>query len=61
MNGKRNAIIVAIFIFVLFILIGFIGISSHIPFLKNALMLLFALALAGFVLIFFIVIIRRRK
>ena len=61
MNGKRNAILVAIFIFVLFILIGFIGISSHIPFLKNALMLFFSIVLVVFVLTFFIVIIRRRK
>lgn len=61
MNGKKNALIVTAFILALFIIIGLIGISSHIPFFKGVLSLIFAIILILFVIVFFVIIIRRKR
>ena len=60
MNGKKKAIIVILFIFVVLLIIGVIGVSSYVPVLRKPLMLIGALFLMSFVIGFFIAISRLR-
>lgn len=61
MNNKRIAVIISVFIAVLFIIIGIIAIAGHIPFFGKPLTLIFAIILIIFILGFFIIIGKRRK
>ncbi len=61
MNNKRIAVIISVFIAVLFIIIGIIAVAGHIPFLGKPLTLIFAIILIIFILGFFIIIGKRRK
>lgn len=61
MNNKKNAVILSVFIAVLFIIIGIIAVAGHIPFLGKPLTLIFAIILIVFILGFFIIIGKRRK
>ncbi|MDE5963943.1 MAG: hypothetical protein K2G65_00910 [Eubacterium sp.] len=61
MNNKKIAVIISVFIAVLFIIIGIIAIAGHIPFLGKPLTLIFAIILIIFILGFFIIIGKRRK
>jgi len=61
MNNKKAAVIVTLFIIALFIIIGFIAVSGHIPLLGKPLALIFALILILFIIGFFVRIIKRRK
>lgn len=61
MNNKKIAVILSVFIAVLFIIIGIIAVAGHIPFLGKPLTLIFAIILIVFVLGFFIIIGKRRK
>lgn len=61
MNNKKIAVILSVFIAVLFIIIGIIAIAGHIPLLSKALTLILAIVLIVFILVFFIIIGKRRK
>lgn len=61
MNNKKIAVILSVFIAVLFIIIGIIAVAGHIPFLGKPLTLIFAIILIVFILGFFIIIAKRRK
>lgn len=61
MNNKKIAVILSVFIAVLFIIIGIIAAAGHIPFLGKPLTLIFAIILIVFILGFFIIIGKRRK
>lgn len=61
MNNKKIAVIISVFIAVLFIIIGIIAIAGHIPFFGKPLTLIFAIILIIFILGFFIIIGKRRK
>lgn len=61
MNNKKIAVILSVFIAVLFIIIGIIAVAGHIPFLGKPLTLIFAIILIVFILGFFIIIEKRRK
>ncbi len=61
MNNKKIAVILSVFIAVLFIIIGIIAVAGHIPFLGKPLTLIFAIILIVFILGFFIIIGKRRK
>lgn len=61
MNNKKIAVIISVFIAVLFIIIGIIAVAGHIPFLGKPLTLIFAIILIIFILGFFIIIGKRRK
>lgn len=61
MNNKKIALTVTAFIIVFMLIVLIIGISGHIPFIGKGLMLIFAVTLIIFVLIFFIIIARRKK
>lgn len=61
MNNKKIAVILSVFIAVLFIIIGIIAVAGDIPFLGKPLTLIFAIILIVFILGFFIIIEKRRK
>lgn len=61
MNNKKIAVILSVFIAVLFIIIAIIAVAGHIPFLGKPLTLIFAIILIVFILGFFIIIGKRRK
>ena len=61
MNNKRIAVIISVFIAVLFIIIGIIAVAGHIPFLGKPLTLIFEIILIIFILGFFKKIGKRRK
>lgn len=60
MSNKNKAFIVTVFIVIFLVIVLFLGIAKHIPFLSKALSLIAAIVLIAFVLIFFIII-RRKK
>lgn len=61
MNNRKTAVIISIFIVVMFIIIGFMGISTHIPFIGRALSLIFAVMLIIFVILTVIISGRRKR
>lgn len=61
MNNKKIAIIVSVFILVLFILIGFMGIMGKIPLLGKPIAFITSIIIILFVLGFITVIAKRRK
>lgn len=61
MNNKKIAVILCVFIAMLFIIIGIMAIAGHIPFLGKPLALIFAVILILFILGFFVIIAKRRK
>mgnify|MGYP006922122877 CR=1 FL=1 len=60
MSNKNRAFIVTVFIVIFLFIVLFLGIAEHIPFLSKALSLITAVVLIAFVLIFFIII-RKKK
>lgn len=61
MDNKKNAIIVAIFIIIFMIIAGIIGISGKLPVIGKISVFIFAILLVLFVLVFFIILAKRRK
>lgn len=61
MSNKKVAIIVAVFIAVLFLIIGFIALAGHVPVFSRILTFLFSIILVIFVVGFFIIIAKRKK
>lgn len=61
MSNKKIALLVTVFIAVLFIIIGIIALAGHIPLLGKPLTFIFAVVLVVFVLGFFIIIGKRKK
>lgn len=60
MSNKKIALIILLFVTGMLIIIGFIGISSHIPFVGRGLSLFFAVILIIFIITIFVLISRRR-
>ncbi len=61
MSSKKAAAMLVVFIAALFLLIGVIAVSDHIPILGKPLVFVFAIILVIFVVGFFAVIARRKK
>lgn len=61
MDNKKNAIIVAIFIIIFMIIAGIIGIAEKLPVIGKISVFIFAILLVLFVLVFFIILAKRRK
>lgn len=61
MNNRKIAVIISIFIVVMLIVIGFMGIASRIPFVGRALALIFAVILIIFVILTVIISGRRKR
>lgn len=60
MDNKRIAAIVVVFIVGFMLIAAIMGIGAHIPFLGKGIAFIFAILLVLFVLVFFVIIGRKR-